>query len=405
MAKTISNMAAKGAIKSIRGKDLGSLNALRYSARVNILCNENPIITKRGFSLSRHKLAVNVRDVEAEKTFKNERDVPFLFLPHTVKKAYVVHEAMTSIPQVFDKYKWLTKTISTPGLPVTYDEKVVEKEFVEAFHDSLQQAVSFQKSYRNKNQSRYINERIEYNMLINFIRLSMMVNSNLDHLSGDNSILYHNPLLETHWPRNYKFFQTKFRPTFVLRTKKRLEAIEKSEGLTQDEVDSIPGPYDNYALNVYRQHIVHLHNRPAMDNSTFNPIKHPHTTVISNSRIRTQEQFLSCATFSSFAQLIAQAQTVGTLHGTDLKEPLLTQCVVTNGHRICFMVYQLNTLHLTDDKGLWNRCWYSPVLDMYERKNTEDHLNLIFEDAIQSTKLEGFNETICKYFFNFFSKE
>ena len=83
---------------------------------------------------------------------KHERGVPFLFLPHTVKKAYKVHEVSTTLPKLFDKYKWLTKTLSSPGLPACYDLNLhnIDSSFVEAFHDSLSQTVAYQKSPKNQ---------------------------------------------------------------------------------------------------------------------------------------------------------------------------------------------------------------------------------------------------------------
>ena len=104
-----------------------------------------------------------------------------------------------------------------------------------------------------------------------------------------------------------------------------------------------------------------------------------------------------------FAQLISQAQEAGVLHGTDLKEPLVTQCMVTNGRQITFMVYQLNTLNLMDDKGIWNRTWYSPIFDMYETKQGVPLL--LYEEAVRGKKLAGFDNTFCKYFLKFIGKE
>ena len=107
-------------------------------------------------------------------------------------------------------------------------------------------------------------------------------------------------------------------------------------------------------MNMYRHHIVHLRNRCGMDNSRFNPIKHCHTTVMVRNRIRTVEQFYTLGMFTMFSQLISQAQDMGELHGTDLSKPMVSQCIVTNGYQFAFMVYQLNTLNLMDDKGIWN---------------------------------------------------
>lgn len=169
-------------------------------------------------------------------------------------------------------------------------------------------------------------------------------------------------------------------------------------------ISKIPGPYGPYSMNMYRQGIVHLRNQPGMDNAKANPIKHCHTTLMQNNRMTKEEQFLTLGTMTMFAQLVAQAQLNGVLQGTELKEPLVTQSIVTNGSKMVFMVYQLNTLHLLDNKGLWNRCWYSPVMDMFEQQD-KPHSYLIYEGAETGPELKGLNKDCFRLFINFIRNE
>ena len=172
---------------------------------------------------------------------KSFRDVPFMFLPHTVKKAYHVHEVSTTLPKIFDKYKWLTKTLSTPGLPRHYDLDLatISPSIAEAFHDSLLQTVAFQKSPKNSNKARFTPERINFSLISNFLRLSLIEEGHATHLSPQNSFMYHEPIFETHWPRNYKFYQTKFRPSFIIRTRNGIEQMESVRGKKQQNLTDV----------------------------------------------------------------------------------------------------------------------------------------------------------------------
>jgi len=370
----------------------------------SILCT----FRKCSSSLNQNNHIETVSEKNVSDKYKNERDVPFMLLPHTLKKAYRVNETSLTTPKLFDKYKWLTKTISSPGLPsnfVTSDTNMEREELLTGIHDSLFHTVAYVKASKNKKNRRNIPERIYFSMLSNFLRLSMSYGEDALHLRPENSYLYHESLLETNWARDYKFYQTSFRPNFVLRTRNGFDMIEEMDALSPEMVSMIPGPFDPYSMNVYRHATVHLRNRPGMDNVKFNPIKHCHTSLMHNNRLVKEEQLFSLGVMTMFSQLSAQAQASGVLQGTELKEPLVTQCIVTNGHQMVFMVYQLNTLHMLDDKGLWNRCWYTPVMDMYERQYIPTHDYLIYDDAETGTELKGFNKECFRLFINFIRNE
>ena len=217
-------------------KTLSSLKTCKFQSTFN----HNLVILPRLFSKS-SSVVVQSNQVDtphgqdgAKDAYKNKRDVPFMFLPHSVKKAYHVHETSLTLPKIFDKYKWLSKTISTPDLPLhhvsTIRDDVVNNELLKGFRDSLFHTVAYVKGYKNQKNARYVPERINFSLFTNFLRLSMGFGDDAIHLRPENSFLYHQPLLETHWPRNYKFYQTKFRPTFVLRTRNGFNILEEPEG-------------------------------------------------------------------------------------------------------------------------------------------------------------------------------
>ena len=337
---------------------------------------------------------------------KNQQ-IPLLLLPHTAQRAYNVHLQTVSLPKVFDKYKWLTKTVSTPGLPSFYMNKNLENEseYQSLFSDSLLQAVGFQKSPRSRNRRYFSWERVTYNFLSNVLQICIVQMANKTHLKPGSSFLYHNPLLETNWFRNYNFFHAEFKPTFVLKTCSNLSTIETPAELLPEEVDQLPGPYDNYSLNTYFKSIKHLKNHPNMMNSQFNQVKHTHSTFIVAKDLQNDEQFLAVGTMALFSQLISQAQDQGILHGTDLEKPLVSQCIVTNGYQIAFLVYQLNTMNLLNDKGLWNRVWYSPLLNLFEMRDSGNDSRLIYETAEREQNRKTFcNSEACRYIINFIAR-
>lgn len=337
---------------------------------------------------------------------KNQQ-IPLLLLPHTAQRAYNVHLQTVSLPKVFDKYKWLTKTVSTPGLPSFYMNKNLENEseYQSLFSDSLLQAVGFQKSPRSRNRRYFSWERVTYNFLSNVLQICIVQMANKTHLKPGSSFLYHNPLLETNWFRNYNFFHAEFKPTFVLKTCSNLSTIETPAELLPEEVDQLPGPYDNYSLNTYFKSIKHLKNHPNMMNSQFNQVKHTHSTFIVAKDLQNDEQFFAVGTMALFSQLISQAQDQGILHGTDLEKPLVSQCIVTNGYQIAFLVYQLNTMNLLNDKGLWNRVWYSHLLNLYEMRDSGNDSRLIYETAEREQNRKTFcNSEACRYIINFIAR-
>ena len=178
--------------------------------------------------------AVQDINVELTETAESvEKGVPFLFLPHTVKKAYNVKSGVTtSLPQVFDKYKWLTKTLSSPNIPegVLSTNQANVDEFKLLLHDSLAQTTAFQKLPKNKDDRRFRQERMVNGIFSNFLRLSMVKNNSKTHLKPGNFYLLNKTQLESHWVRNYKFYQTQIRPTYTLKTQNPLALIEEPNG-------------------------------------------------------------------------------------------------------------------------------------------------------------------------------
>lgn len=81
----------------------------------------------------------------------------------------------------------------------------------------------------------------------------------------------------------------------------------------------------------------------------------------------------------SCARLVAEAiQKHNYQMGDELEKPLTTQCILTDGIRLTFISYQLNTLSFSDDEGMKNMAWISPGVFMYKR--------IVFDDIEKREK-------------------
>jgi len=81
----------------------------------------------------------------------------------------------------------------------------------------------------------------------------------------------------------------------------------------------------------------------------------------------------------SCARLVAEAvQKHNYQMGDELGKPLTTQCILTDGIRLTFIHYQLNTLSFSGDGGIKNMAWVSPGVFMYKR--------IVFDDIEKREK-------------------
>ncbi|CAK9824088.1 39S ribosomal protein L37, mitochondrial [Anthophora retusa] len=82
--------------------------------------------------------------------------------------------------------------------------------------------------------------------------------------------------------------------------------------------------------------------------------------------------------------------------GLDIKklpEPVVVQCVQSDGQKFHFSVYQLNTLDLDGEKGIRNFWWSEPSIKLYESAQYENG----------QPCLEGYNNEIFKKFLAFYN--
>ena len=87
------------------------------------------------------------------------------------------------------------------------------------------------------------------------------------------------------------------------------------------------------------------------------------------------------------ARLVAEAvQSYKYQLGDDLEKPLSSQCIITDGIRLSFINYQLNTLSFSGDEGIKNMAWISPGVFMYKKAMFEDLEKPVAEKTVKERK-------------------
>ena len=101
----------------------------------------------------------------------------------------------------------------------------------------------------------------------------------------------------------------------------------------------------------------------------------------------------------TFGRLAAEALNNGASLGDTLEMPLMAQCIASDGIRLSFLSYQLNTLDFVSDSGIKNMVWISPGLFMYNKAVINETPGTRKKDPpTYETELHGFNEECFEIF-------
>ena len=170
----------------------------------------------------------------------------------------------------------------------------------------------------------------------------------------------------------------------------------------------LPGPYDNYSLNVYRHPIVHLRNIPGYQNSAWNKYRYNHTMLVTNTNNMTHEQQQAYGMMAMFSASLALALDRGVKMGEHLSDPVATKCVITDGIQFTLMCYQLNTLSFQEDFGIKNSAWASKSMDLFTRQETANSRRIkpvLYETLPDGVEVPGFNDECFKTLLSFLCQE
>ena len=101
----------------------------------------------------------------------------------------------------------------------------------------------------------------------------------------------------------------------------------------------------------------------------------------------------------SFGRLAAEALNQGASLGGNLEKPLTTQCIATDGIRLSFLCYQLNTLDLENDDGIKNMVWITPGVFMYVKPLINEIPGTKKKDpSTYDVELQGFDDNCFETF-------
>lgn len=136
-------------------------------------------------------------------------------------------------------------------------------------------------------------------------------------------------------------------------------------------------------------------------------MSHPHTMFLPDFMSRNQEHMIHHGIQTMFTQLVAIAMDQGYYPGEHLREPLTTQCVVTNGRVYLFMAYQLNTLSLQEDFGIKNIAWYTDLETLYDTEFDpfKNGRRTFYEVFLHNTKAVELNEKCIKTLISFVTQK
>jgi len=190
--------------------------------------------------------------------------------------------------------------------------------------------------------------------------------------------LTYKPHVSTYWERAHKI-QVAGHVGFLLSSKNQLKQVADSEEVKKTKEIEVEKPdiiSPLFHLNTSKK------TNPKFETGFYNnsPFPYPHTFIMVCEDIKQNtSQLVGQGIMFSCARLVADAvQKHNYQMGDELEKPLATQCILTDGIRLTFIHYQLNTLSFSDDGGIKNMAWISPGVFMYKR--------IVFDDIEKREK-------------------
>ncbi|CAD1468491.1 unnamed protein product [Heterotrigona itama] len=158
-------------------------------------------------------------------------------------------------------------------------------------------------------------------------------------------------------------------------------------GLSRDKLDNIissskilyPLTMDSPFMNVHTIFI--NHNPEEVKNLTDLPV--------------TEDQIHARSMIKSFGAAAICAQQKFGLSVKELPEPIVVQCIQSDGQNFHFSVYQLNTLDIDGKEGIKNFWWSEPSIKLYEQA--------LYKNG--QSCLEGYNSDVFKRYLAFYKNK
>lgn len=109
----------------------------------------------------------------------------------------------------------------------------------------------------------------------------------------------------------------------------------------------------------------------------------------------TENQIYARSMMKSFTVAVTCARQRFGLSVKRLPEPIVVQCVQSDGQNFHFSVYQLNTLDIDGNEGIRNFWWSEPLTKLYDEAKYENG----------QPCLNGYNSDVFKKIFAFYKNK
>lgn len=158
----------------------------------------------------------------------------------------------------------------------------------------------------------------------------------------------------------------------------------------------------HWALGLTKTNIYKTENTYPI--STNSPMKNIHTILINHDPEEvknttelpvTENQIHARSLVESFTAATLCAQQRFGLDIKKLSEPVVVQCIQSDGQNFHFSVYQLNTLDIDGAEGIKNFWWSAPTYKLYEKATYENGKPCV----------EGYNNEVFKRFLAFYKNK
>ena len=163
-------------------------------------------------------------------------EMPLLFPPQVIRKGFEVHQS----PRVFalrpdEKMIWLTKTFLTKGLPVEFEDLERNEIAIGMIKDCLHQVAAYQRS-ANKSSLTFHEEEFSLGLLQQMLQVAFMTGPPV----SQDLFVHRKPTIEANWFRNFVFFNAKYSPSLVIRTRDPLQALKSTFPLPLGILSTFP---------------------------------------------------------------------------------------------------------------------------------------------------------------------
>jgi len=312
---------------------------------------------------------------------RGRKPVPQKRIPHLLGPSSVWRKCNLVIPTTVTmdpllKYQWLTKTSVIQGLPSRVGNCVVNEQDIKDVEERVSQALAFQ------TRQGFGDKEIAAGILQNMFSPLWKHANNYDHLLNSSLGCY--PKIECYWRRKSVNYITILKPAYVFHTSNPLELFVKPSFSSNGSLP--PVDYTARSMNMF----MHPFNRITVFGGFSRHSNFPfgHTVLCVDSNSVSEEQVSARALITLFAQATAQSVQDGHKLDEDLRFPLASQGIFTNGQWFAYFCYQLNTIDLRNDKNRHNALYVGPVMKL-------------FESVIPGKGLNHFNPDCAKLFLQF----